>query len=68
MKTMGLVSAAGLLNNQQAESLTAWVRTAGADLTLVEALQGSSLHPTESLAIALPGIFTQVSGRDFLSR
>ena len=65
---MGLVSAAGLVGSHQAQRLTAWARTAEADLTLVEALQGFPLDPAETLANALPGIFVNVSGCIFLSR
>ena len=68
MKAMGLVSAAGLVGSHQAQRLTAWACTAGADLTLVEALRGFPLDPAETLASALPGIFVDVSGRIFLSR
>ncbi|DBB08447.1 TPA: hypothetical protein ACH3X3_15276 [Trebouxia sp. C0006] len=69
MKAMGLANAAGLMGSHQVVCLLDWVQAAGADLTLVEALQGSALDPNDSLATALPGIFVfDTSGRAFLSR
>ena len=69
MKMMGLANAAGLAGSQQVVCLVDWVHAAGADLTLVEALQGSALDPNDSLATALPGIFVfDHSGTAFLSR
>ncbi|KAL0041632.1 hypothetical protein WJX79_010152 [Trebouxia sp. C0005] len=69
MKATGLANAAGLVGSHQVVCLLDWVQAAGADLTLVEALQGSALDPNHSLATALPGIFVfDTSGRAFLSR
>jgi hypothetical protein len=69
MKAMGLANAAGLVGSHQVVCLLDCVQAAGADLTLVEALQGSALDPNDSLATALPGIFVfDTSGRAFLSR
>ena len=69
LKAMGLANAAGLVSSHHVVCLLEWVQAAGADLTLVEALQGSPLEPNESLATALPSIFVfDTSGRAFLSR
>ena len=57
------------MGSHQVVCLLSWVQAAGADLTLVEALQGSALDPNDSLATALPGIFVfETSGKAFLSR
>lgn len=69
MTAIGLANAAGLVGSHQVVCLLDWVQAARADLTLVEALQGSALDPNDSLATALPGIFVfDTSGRAFLSR
>lgn len=69
MKPLGLAEAAGLVGSHQVACLQDWLQAAAADLTLVEALQGTPLDPNHSLATALPGIFVfDPSGRPFLSR
>ncbi len=69
MKMMGLANAAGLVGSHHVACLLDWVHAAGADLTLVEALQGSARDPNDSLATALPGVFLfDTSGKAFLSR
>ena len=69
MKSLGLAEAAGLAGSHQVACLQDWVQAAGADLTLVQALQGAPLDPNHSLATVLPGIFNfSPSGKPFLSR